>query len=96
LEDFMSIWNILWTFGKFYDHSVHFVFIWYIFPVLVSCTMKNLATLVGRNSAPTQRALDFFSRRHAKRFQNLGRNFIPRGELCHLGFKTLCSPLHSS
>jgi hypothetical protein len=26
---------------------VHFVFIWYIFPVLVSCTKKNLATLVG-------------------------------------------------
>jgi hypothetical protein len=23
---------------------VHFVFIWYIFPVLVSCTWKNLAT----------------------------------------------------
>jgi hypothetical protein len=21
----------LWTFGIFYDHSVHFVFIWYIF-----------------------------------------------------------------
>jgi hypothetical protein len=34
----MAIWNILWTFGKFHDHLVHFVFIWYIFPVLVSCT----------------------------------------------------------
>jgi hypothetical protein len=27
----LSIWNILWTFGIFYDHSVHFVLIWYIF-----------------------------------------------------------------
>jgi hypothetical protein len=28
---FMSISNILQTFGIFYDHLVHFVFIWYIF-----------------------------------------------------------------
>jgi hypothetical protein len=34
---FMAIWNNFWIFGIFYDHSVHFVFIWYIFPVLVSC-----------------------------------------------------------
>jgi hypothetical protein len=27
----MAIWNILRTFGIFYDHLVHFVFIWYIF-----------------------------------------------------------------
>jgi hypothetical protein len=38
---FMTIWNMLGTFGIFYDHLVHlcsfgtFVFIWYIFPVLV-------------------------------------------------------------
>jgi hypothetical protein len=43
---FMATWNILWTFGVFYDLLVHFVSIWYIFPVLVSCTKKNLATLV--------------------------------------------------
>jgi hypothetical protein len=30
----------------FYGHLVHFVFIWYIFLVLVSCIKKNLATLV--------------------------------------------------
>jgi hypothetical protein len=57
----MAIWNILQTFGIFYDQLVHFVFIWYahfvliwyahfvliwyIFPVLVACTKKNLATL---------------------------------------------------
>jgi hypothetical protein len=36
-----------WRFGIRYDHFKHFVSIWYIFPILVSCTMKNLATLVG-------------------------------------------------
>jgi hypothetical protein len=30
---FMAIWNILMRFGKVYGHLVHFVFIWYIFPV---------------------------------------------------------------
>jgi hypothetical protein len=45
---------ILWPFGIFYDHLVHFVFIWYVlcsfgtfFPFLVSCTKKNLATLLS-------------------------------------------------
>jgi hypothetical protein len=28
---FMAVCNILWTFGKFYEHLVHFVLIWYIF-----------------------------------------------------------------
>jgi hypothetical protein len=42
----MAIWSILWIFGIFYDHLVHFAFIRYIFPVLVSYTKKNLATLV--------------------------------------------------
>jgi hypothetical protein len=42
----MAIWDILLPFGTFCVHLVHFVFIWYIFPVLVSCTKKNLATLV--------------------------------------------------
>jgi hypothetical protein len=27
----MAIWNILLTFGIFYDDLIHFVFIWYIF-----------------------------------------------------------------
>jgi hypothetical protein len=43
---FMVMWNISWTFGIFYDNQVHLVFIWYIFPVLVLCTKKNLATLI--------------------------------------------------
>jgi hypothetical protein len=45
LKCFMAIWNILRTLGIFYDHLVHFMLIWYIFTVLVSCTKKNLATL---------------------------------------------------
>jgi hypothetical protein len=28
---FMTIWNTLMAFGKFYDHLAHFVLIWYIF-----------------------------------------------------------------
>jgi hypothetical protein len=34
--------------GIFFYHLVYFVAIWYIFPVLVYYTKKNLATLVGR------------------------------------------------
>jgi hypothetical protein len=30
----MAIWNILWIFAIFYDHPVHFVFIWYIFGIM--------------------------------------------------------------
>jgi hypothetical protein len=36
-----AIWYILWPFGNF-------VAIWYIFPVLVFCVNKNLATLMQR------------------------------------------------
>jgi hypothetical protein len=31
LEYFTDIWDILQTFGTFYDRLVHFVFFWYIF-----------------------------------------------------------------
>jgi DNA integrity scanning protein DisA with diadenylate cyclase activity len=41
----MVIWHILQTFMIFYDHLVHFVLIWYIFPVWVIFTQKNLTTL---------------------------------------------------
>jgi hypothetical protein len=41
----MAIGNILGTFGIFYDHLVQFAFVRYLFPVLVSCIKKNLATL---------------------------------------------------
>jgi hypothetical protein len=39
-------WYILWTFGLFCSHLVYFMVIWYIFPVLLCCTKKNLATPV--------------------------------------------------
>jgi hypothetical protein len=42
----MAIWNVLWIYGILCDQLFHFVFIWYIFPVLVSRTKKNLATLL--------------------------------------------------
>jgi hypothetical protein len=48
LAYFMTIWSILRPLKIFYDHSVYFVVIWYIFPVLVSCSNKNLATLEAR------------------------------------------------
>jgi hypothetical protein len=48
---FWAILNISRIFGIFYDHLVHFVFIWYIFPVFVSHTKKNLATLTPGDSA---------------------------------------------
>jgi hypothetical protein len=42
---------VSWPFGIFYGHCGYFVSIWYIwwfFPVLGSCTKKNLATLTTR------------------------------------------------
>jgi hypothetical protein len=45
LKIFMASWIILQSYAIFYGQLVWFVFIWYIFPVLVSCTKNNLATL---------------------------------------------------
>jgi hypothetical protein len=45
---FMAIWNILWRFVIFYNHWVHFVFIWYHVPRkiwqpwLTPCQICNL------------------------------------------------------
>jgi hypothetical protein len=41
----MVFWYILWTFGIFCGNLI-----WCIFPVLVFCTKKNLATLVCTSS----------------------------------------------
>jgi hypothetical protein len=43
---FIAVLSILRPNGIFYGRLVHFVVIWYIFPVLVCCTEKNLATPV--------------------------------------------------
>jgi hypothetical protein len=37
----------VWQFGLFYGYLVYFMGIWYIFPATVSCTKKNLATLIS-------------------------------------------------
>jgi hypothetical protein len=42
---FTSIRFILHPFGIFYSHLVYFLVVWYIFPVLESCSKNNLATL---------------------------------------------------
>jgi hypothetical protein len=42
---YMAAWSILQIFGIFCSHLVHFMVIWYSFPVLVRCTKKNLANL---------------------------------------------------
>jgi hypothetical protein len=56
LKYFMAVWNILQTFGIFYDHLVNIVFIWYSFIlVLVSCTKKNLATPTKTATLPKAR-----------------------------------------
>jgi hypothetical protein len=47
------------TFGIFYDHLVHFVFIWYIFSALVSMQQKYLATLCPSHFLKTRNP--FFS-----------------------------------
>jgi uncharacterized membrane protein (DUF485 family) len=44
LSKFWKALPILEKMDIFYGHLVHFVLIWYIFPVLVSWTKKNLAT----------------------------------------------------
>jgi hypothetical protein len=38
---FMAIWSILWPFGLFCGYLLRV-----LFPILVCCTKKNLATLV--------------------------------------------------
>jgi hypothetical protein len=41
----VKCWYIIWSSGIFYDHQEQFVIIWCIFPILVYCLKKNLATL---------------------------------------------------
>jgi hypothetical protein len=50
---FSTSLSILRPNAVFCGHSVHFEVIWYIFPVLVCCTEKNLATLEWMAHHPT-------------------------------------------
>jgi hypothetical protein len=52
---FMDAWSIVRPFVIFYGHFLKLEVIWYIFPVLVFCTKKNLATLLV---IPGPRVLD--------------------------------------
>jgi hypothetical protein len=66
----MAIWNILPSFGIFYDHLEYCTIIWYILRpfgnvvvicvILVYCVKKNLATLVGMSGlAASERQASF-------------------------------------
>jgi hypothetical protein len=64
LEGFRLDWKILWPFGISYIDSGYFMTIGYIlysfgtfFPVLVSCTKKNLATLCRRYGKKAKKRL---------------------------------------
>jgi hypothetical protein len=45
LLNLLSISSNLLSYGLLYCHLVYFIAIWYIFPILVCCAKKNLATL---------------------------------------------------
>jgi hypothetical protein len=50
----MAIWFLSRPFGIFCGYLEYFIVLWYIFPVLVCCSKKNLATLLtvtGINAA---------------------------------------------
>jgi hypothetical protein len=47
LVNLIDIWSILRPFRVVYGHLLYFVLVWYIFPVLVRCTEKYLASLTG-------------------------------------------------
>jgi hypothetical protein len=44
----MTIWHTLWSFALCYDSLVYFVALCRIFPILVYCIKKNLATLAHK------------------------------------------------
>jgi hypothetical protein len=43
---FMAVWSIIWPSGIFCGFLVYLTAIWHISPVFVSCSKKNLATLL--------------------------------------------------
>jgi hypothetical protein len=55
LEYFKDIWDILWPYGTFCVYLVHFC------PVLVTCTKKNLATLVSFQKISVRKRLGSLS-----------------------------------
>jgi hypothetical protein len=53
----MSIWYFFRPFFKLWCHLVCFKVIWFIFPVLVCCTEKNLATLADDFAKASENAI---------------------------------------
>jgi hypothetical protein len=70
----MVIWSILQPFGIFCGHLVFFCHLYYIFPVLVGCKKKNLATLIwAKKMESLDRTID------AKRFAKFQQYFFSTG-----------------
>jgi hypothetical protein len=58
---FMAIWSIRRSFGLVCGNFVYFMVFSYIFPVLVCCTKKNLATLATKCKIKhIQKSVHFF------------------------------------
>jgi hypothetical protein len=107
---FGKCWYISWTFGTFYGHLGYFMTIWYtvcsfgtFFPVLVSCTNENLATLErGLNLEPIswhltmvdgdKSALNFF---HAKSMHQVFVDKVWRLPISVVNTKPYKSSAHS-
>jgi transcriptional regulator of aromatic amino acid metabolism len=68
---FMVIWSTFRPFGIFYGHLVHVPSFWYILPVLVCCTKKNLATLVVGSFRAELRNLFYVCKYLSGRNENL-------------------------
>jgi hypothetical protein len=50
MDIFYGHFDYLQTFGIYNDHLIHFVLIWYIYPVFILCAKKHLATLLAVRS----------------------------------------------
>jgi hypothetical protein len=72
-EYFMAIGNILQPFGILYGHLLSWwYFCTYIFPVLVHCMNKNLATLVTYALLEVWKVVDRFVREHTQSSDIIG------------------------
>jgi hypothetical protein len=78
----MAFWNSLQTFGTVYDHLVHFVCIWYIFTVLVSCTKKNWQPWPRLPRPPNEQCVFRFTKEKTR--DRLAENYVTANQqLCN-------------
>jgi hypothetical protein len=75
-----KLWHTyLWPFLIFYAHLVYFVVLWFIFPVLLCCTKKDLATLVlSKRNARWSNGVDFMNLHFVLYLWGGRRTFFPR------------------